>query len=775
MPNVVIVNDGVTTVAATGPTVNEVTVSTVAPFVPPPSLVYDNESSTFVGTQTFAPVSVSTVPVVFKGLLNQTANLAEWQNSTGTVLTQVTASGIITAPRLVLGTPSVVSQALSLKQTTQSVNGGLRIEDSASTSAITLSINSGGDPSLVFPSGSAISIGPAVASGTGSLTLSSQRGINLATDLTNASGFVRFTAGGLELFRIDGGGQTTHTVRNAGQTPLVSKGVAAQTANLQEWRDSADVVLGAVSAGGTLAYTASNLRTTGQPTRNLLTTVDNNGSVVMNQTGVGTNNGFALQTAGVNRLTISGDTTAINGSAASALDAALHVYNLNAAYVGLRVRAAASQTADLQQWQNSAGTALLGVRSDGSLLYGVNGFAVRLADGSSVLDINNLAMTTNRTLSTAAITVVDGSGNVLSYGGGGSLTYSNTVASQLSNDRGLRVRNVTTTFPTLVVQGAASQTADLQQWQNSAGTAVLRVFSDGLLAPSSINFQGLPAPSNTPHLTLRGGATFSHRTSLGLDGDFLGGNIGFDSGASLVHALIRSTSTTTISLVVRAAASQTADLQQWQNSAGTVLTRVKASGELDITAATGKHIRTDVFGNNIALEVSQNDGGASRYPLRLVGATNSILTFGNTATGGALFVNTATTTQTNAVFRAFAGQTANIQEWQNSAGTSVARVSSAGGLAATSLNVSGIATVAAGGTSDGLIIEGPNELNGPGTRTVRFRANTSASGIQDRSQITAGGEFEHLIAGSGILLRSPDGTRYRITVDNNGSLVTTVA
>jgi hypothetical protein len=45
---------------------------------------------------------------------------------------------------------------------------------------------------------------------------------------------------------------------------------------------------------------------------------------------------------------------------------------------------------------------------------------------------------------------------------------------------GVLVRNTTTTSPALVVDGAVSQTGDLQQWRNSSGTVLARITKDGV-------------------------------------------------------------------------------------------------------------------------------------------------------------------------------------------------------------------------------------------------------------------------------------------------------
>lgn len=87
----------------------------------------------------------------------------------------------------------------------------------------------------------------------------------------------------------------------------------------------------------------------------------------------------------------------------------------------------------------------------------------------------------------------------------------------------------------LVVRGAASQTANLQEWQDSAGTVLTRVAA--------------------------GGAIFTRNASV----------IGDTAGI--------------VQFLVQGAASQTGNLQNWANSAGTVLLAVNAAGLLQIATS----------------------------------------------------------------------------------------------------------------------------------------------------------------------------------------------
>jgi hypothetical protein len=71
----------------------------------------------------------------------------------------------------------------------------------------------------------------------------------------------------------------------------------------------------------------------------------------------------------------------------------------------------------------------------------------------------------------------DGAGQpAVRIGGSTGGNYTSTV----------RVEGTTTTVPVLAVRGAAGQTADLQQWQNSAGTTLTSITANGGIAPASM-------------------------------------------------------------------------------------------------------------------------------------------------------------------------------------------------------------------------------------------------------------------------------------------------
>lgn len=141
----------------------------------------------------------------------------------------------------------------------------------------------------------------------------------------------------------------------------------------------------------------------------------------------------------------------------------------------------------------------------------------------------------------------------------------------------------------LIVQAAASQTNNLQEWQSNTGAALTVINSTG-----GLNFGAAIASGptdNSRHITL-----WSPSYGFGVTSGFLNYNVpaanfhSFNVGAVQVvtigsnltvntgGAVIKTGAAATKGLVVQAAAAQTADLQEWQNSAATVLSSVSATG-----------------------------------------------------------------------------------------------------------------------------------------------------------------------------------------------------
>ena len=159
--------------------------------------------------------------------------------------------------------------------------------------------------------------------------------------------------------------------------------------------------------------------------------------------------------------------------------------------------------------------------------------------------------------------------------------------------------SVTSVLPatvTLSLQGALGQSADLTVWRNSSGTAVATMGPNGVLRMAAL--YGASGAGNLAIIQSNAWGVNLHSAS-------------------------------TVGWIVRGFASQTANLQEWQDSSGTVLSSINSNGHF----------------NGIQATLNQNNAGA--IVLRVRGA---------------------------------ASQTADLQQWQNNSGTVLAYVSSGGSI-----------------------------------------------------------------------------------------------
>lgn len=155
---------------------------------------------------------------------------------------------------------------------------------------------------------------------------------------------------------------------------------------------------------------------------------------------------------------------------------------------------------------------------------------------------------------------------------------------------GHTITNAAATDIPLLVSAHASQTANLFQINGTAGTRVFEVGSGGYVVTSS----GMRA-----------------------SGGFLSG---FISGISGVTSSFFATAANNIPIAVRGAASQTADLMQWQNSAGTVLASVSSGGALAV------NVGGNVIANNASGTVPLIIRGASGQSVALLSFQDSSFT-----------------------------------------------------------------------------------------------------------------------------------------------------
>ena len=288
----------------------------------------------------------------------------------------------------------------------------------------------------------------------------------------------------------------------------------------------------------------------------------NKGLVVKGNSANQSGNIFEVQTSASGILASIGNTgtlslngrMVVGGSLSARVDVAA-----GATQIGVGVKASASQTADLIQLQNSSSTILGGQNANGQIYTGaapivgtVGGTIQSIATGANPLvtmasahglsagDLVTLAGTTGGTYNgTFAITSPSGSTfNIVSAlttgqaAAGGTATVP-AQASITARDAGTKG---------LVVKAAASQVQNLQEWQDSAGATLSRVNSSG---------------------------------SFAIAGNLV---VGSTSITGTNQAQIISTNATNKGLVIQGAASQSSNLQEWQDSTSAVQALVSSTG-----------------------------------------------------------------------------------------------------------------------------------------------------------------------------------------------------
>lgn len=377
---------------------------------------------------------------------------------------------------------------------------------------------------------------------------------------------------------------------------------------------------------------------------------------------------------------------------------------------GIIIRAAASQTADLLQWQNSAGTALGRIQSNGTL---------------SVSTIYGSAFSHPSTESNGTL-------------------YTTTT--------GMEIRSaVAANIPLTIQNTNASPSGDLTQWKNTAGTVIVSINAAGLLNGGSIaqianmanaGFVRVGIAAGSSSQLIEGGDP-SRGGSISVTHDGSGtnrlelntrslttytprltvretGRIGIGTTGPTAILDVRTGSSTTPLIVVRGDSGQSANLQEWQNSSGTIISRILSGGQLEVrtdsvpqlsvqSAGGAKFfevsgggpialIDTSPFGDRVLFRLKghssqtnnmtewQNSAGTLIARIEPFGALS--VTPSSTPNGYAAFIQTPSASSTAATLRAATSQTADIQQWQNSAGTVLA-----------SVNASGVVSIRSGGTS----------------------------------------------------------------------------
>jgi hypothetical protein len=387
---------------------------------------------------------------------------------------------------------------------------------------------------------------------------------------------------------------------------------------------------------------------------------------------------------------------------------ALRVYSNNASAQGAVIRGAANQLEDLTEWQNSSATVLGGRNANAQIFTGstapiqtVVGTSVTATTGNGTTATittqfnHNLLVGERITVAGVNPSGYNGTFIVTAVPTTTQLSYANTTTAawvsggtvSVDNQASITLRSPGTTG--LAIRANSYASGQLTQWLSPAGvvqagvTGSGRIFTGtGALTNSggqAANISALADGATITPLVVRGAASASAnlvevQNSAGAIQCLISpfGAVTFGTGTILGRVSVSTGSTGTIGAVIRGVSGQTANLQEWQSDAGSIVARVDSVG--DITARVAR----------------------STFAARFVTTDPSI----------AIQVNTGAASQTGDFFQT-----------QTSTGTVMQRLTSAGLIRAAD-NVIANALVGASGSADTTVT----------TSLVRIQANSTLGG-----------------------------------------------
>jgi len=528
-------------------------------------------------------------------------------------------------------------------------------------------------------------------------------------------------------------------------TGQIVQGAASQSSDLTDWENSAGTVLASVDSSGVLHGNGSGLTNvsgtdntkvplaggtmTGQLTINDVTTnplaINTSQFVVTTggNVGIGTTVPASLVTlTGNNAITFTG-VSAQNQTSTISTDSAdnLHInaglgqgkainlasqvsvtasgtfvnpYGTGNSTPNLTIKGGSSQSRDLTDWENNSGTILV-----------------------DISDVGNVGIGTTTT------------------------------------GAGLQVVALTSTTTGAIIQGASSQSNDLTDWENSAGTVLSYVDSSGVLHGNGSGLTNVSGTDNTK-VPLAGGTMTGQLTINDVTTNPLAintsqlvvattGNVGVGttSPASMLHVGVDPTASSHYGLASLGGGAFDGVTGAYfgsgttPNSHGTViaentaatytgdLANFQVGGYSKFTISNGGLVTAPQFYGTAGVGFLLNSGGSHWGTLEDAGTDVWALGYGNTgastpvlvwnatgtvgigttAPGAQLEVDTSIATNKGSIIKGFASQSADLTEWQNSSGTVLSSVDSAGGFHGNGAGITNIAASSVDWTHPGTI------------------------------------------------------------------------
>ena len=258
-------------------------------------------------------------------------------------------------------------------------------------------------------------------------------------------------------------------------------------------------------------------------------------------------------------------------------------------------------TAALQKSRGSSGSPAVVVSGDiiGSLSFSSYNGSAYTSDttliGASVSGVSGSNISQSVFITTGTSPTANYNPNLLVHHNGGvgiGGSFGSIIGTLTAPTAALQVNSIAVATPVLIARGAASQTGNLQEWQNSAGTTLTKITSGGNIETVATGSYIRATDDNgvlgwTSSFMTRSSATGLVTFTLQ---NFSGAGFQINSGNAASKPL-----------VVKGAASQTANLQEWQDSTAAVIARVDSAGRLITTLGSQTPLLYDTGGTLAAI------------------------------------------------------------------------------------------------------------------------------------------------------------------------------
>jgi hypothetical protein len=371
----------------------------------------DGASWRSVGSRVIANSS-SDIGQIVKGVVSQSVDLQQYQNSVGTVLGRVDPSGNVgITGKLQVGDPTIPTGVQAIIKGV-STNIPLQVKRATGQTVDLIQVLS--DVGAVLAKVDQVGGGTfasLVSGGNNVLTTAS----TYASTVAGRSGAVALTAADIAAGTFPTGAFAIPGSLTVAGSPVVTSATAGGVTSVDGRTGVVTLAAADIAAGtyptGTFAYPGS------------LTVAGS--AVLTTASAIAESQITSLVSDLAAKAT---DTLVVHKAGGDTIQSAL------SSTIGLIVKGAVSQAADLQQWQNSGGTVLAQFTSTGQL-------------------------------------------NLPGFQTTGAIGIAGPIPFAYSSQIGVSTHD--TTAIGIVVRGVASQSADLQQWQSSGGTAYTGIDKNG--------------------------------------------------------------------------------------------------------------------------------------------------------------------------------------------------------------------------------------------------------------------------------------------------------